>query len=525
MVQNEEGLADPLLHMVRNSVDHGVEIRADCEAAGMPTLGTIRLSASHVRGNILVELADDGMCWALFPLTPASQLCQGEHVKTPASPFKFLAGGQKAPKQFSSSSMPCAASILSTTGPLVFLRRARLIIAALTAGFCYLVSTAHADWTHYRGPTSNGVSAEKLPALIPKDGPRLLWKESVGTGASSVTVSGDRAFTMGNVDNKDVVWCLDAKSGSVLWKHEYAVDMDKRMFEGGTAATPTVDGNRVYSVSHLGDLYCLDAATGKVVWYKHFVKDFGGKPPKWGFAGSPAVEGNLVLVDVGGAGSSTVALDKATGATVWKSGDDEAGYASPIVATIAGKKTVVVFKATDFVGLDLKDGKELWRCPWKTSYNVNAATPLVIGDKIFISSGYGAGCALFEVKGPSVLELWKNKNLKSHMNSPTVFQSAVFGVDGQGGATAPLTCLDLASGAVKWQEKSVNGGALVVADGKLICLTEKGELVICEASAVGFKPISRTQVLGKRNWVQPTFANGRIFCRNNDGDLVALELR
>ena len=411
------------------------------------------------------------------------------------------------------------------TRPLFSARRNPLIVAALAAGFCHLVSTARADWTHYRGPTSNGVSADKLTAAIPKDGPKQIWKASVGTGTSSVTVSGERVFTMGNTGGKDVVWCLDAKAGSVVWKHEYPLDLDKRMFEGGTAATPTVDGNRVYSVSHQGDLFCLDAATGKPVWYKHYQKDFGGKRPQWGFAGSPTVEGNLVLLDVGGPGASTVALDKATGATVWKSGDDKAGYASPVVATIAGKKTAVMLKAGHLVGLDLASGKELWRAAWKTDYDVNAATPLVVGDKVFVSSGYGSGCGLFEVTGGGVSERWRNKNIKSHINSPVVFQGHIYGFDGQAGSGGSLTCIDLASGAVKWQEKSVAGGSLVLADGKLICLTEKGELVIGEASPGGFKPLARSQVLGKRCWVQPTYANGRIFCRNNDGDLVALELK
>lgn len=399
-----------------------------------------------------------------------------------------------------------------------------LLLAALAAGFCHLVSTASADWTHYRGPTAHGVSAEKLPAL-PAGGPRQIWKAAVGTGTSSVTVGGERVFTMGNTGAKDIVWCLDAKSGAVVWKHEYPLNLDKRMFEGGTAATPTLDGNRVYTVSHQGDLFCLDAATGKPVWYKHYQKDFGGKRPQWGFAGSPTIEENLVLLDVGGSGASTVALDKATGATVWKSGDDAAGYASPVVATVAGKRTVVMFKAGHLVGLDLASGKELWRGAWKTDYDVNAATPLVAGDTVFVSSGYGAGCALFEIAAGGAKERWRNKHIKSHINSPALFQGHAYGIDGQTGPGSPLTCIDLATGAVKWQEKTVGGGSLVVADGKLICLTEKGELVIGEAAPAGFKALSRSQVLGRRCWVQPTCANGRIFCRNNEGDLVALELK
>ena len=393
----------------------------------------------------------------------------------------------------------------------------------LAAGICHLVSTVSADWTHYRGPGAHGVSSEKMPAL-PAGGPQQIWTAKVGTGTSSVTVSGERVFTMGNTDGKDVVWCLNAKTGSVVWKHEYPLDLDKRMFEGGTAATPTLDGNRVYTVSHQGDLFCLDATTGKPVWAKHYQKDFGGKRPQWGFAGSPTVEGNLLLLEVGGNGASTVALDKATGATVWKSGDDAAGYASPVVATIAGKRTVVMFKAEHVVGLDLA-GRELWRTPWKTSYDVNAATPMVSGDKVFVSSGYGSGGALFEIGAGGATERWRNKGLKAQMNTPALFQGHVYGIDGQAGPGSPLTCLDLATGATKWLEKSVGGGAAVVADEKLICLTEKGELVIALASPSGFKALSRTQVLGKRCWVQPTYAAGRIFCRNNEGDLVALELK
>ncbi|MGB8169662.1 MAG: PQQ-binding-like beta-propeller repeat protein [Chthoniobacteraceae bacterium] len=383
--------------------------------------------------------------------------------------------------------------------------------------------SARADWLSYRGPNANGASVEKgVSGKFPLDGPRVLWKTNVGVGTSSVTVSGERAYTMGNTKNFDHVFCFDAKTGAQVWKHEYPLDLDKRMFEGGTAATPTIDGDRVYSVSHQGDLFCLDAATGKKIWYKHYQQDLGGKRPQWGFAGSPTIEGNLVIVDVGGKGSSTVALDKSSGSLVWKSGDDEAGYASPVVATIGGKRTVVMFKGTALVGLDVKDGRELWRTPWKTNYEVNAATPLVVGDRIFISSGYGSGCALIEISGGKAVEKWRNKNLKAHINSPVYSKGYVYGIDDQASNRAPLVCLDFATGAVKWSQRGI-GGALVAADGKLIILSESGELIIADESSSGFRPLSRAQVLPKRCWVQPTFANGRIFCRNNEGQLVCVD--
>jgi hypothetical protein len=394
----------------------------------------------------------------------------------------------------------------------------RLLFAALTAGS---LLTARADWTSYRGPQQNGVSSEKL--TIPTGELRTLWKASVGTGTSSIVVSGEHAFTMGNVRNKDTVWCFDAATGREVWKHEYRLGGDPRMFEGGTAATPTIDGQRVYTVSHQGDLFCLDAATGRPVWYKHYQQDFKGKRPQWGYAGSPLIEGNLLILDVGARGASTVALDKTTGKTVWQSGDDDAGYASPIAADLAGRRTLVLLKATALVGLDAATGRELWRTDWKTSYDVNAATPIVIGsNRIFVSSGYGHGGALFEI-GKTVTKRWENKNLRAQINTPVVWQGAIYGIDGDASPKAPLVCLDLETGKGRWEEK-VGGGSLVLVDGKLVVFTEQGELQIGEASPAGFKATFSQQVLGKRCWVQPTVANGRVYCRNNVGDLAVLAL-
>jgi outer membrane protein assembly factor BamB len=295
------------------------------------------------------------------------------------------------------------------------------------------------------------------------------------------------------------------------------------MFEGGPRSTPTLDGGRVYTISHQGDLWCLDAATGKKVWYKHYQKDFGGRRPEWGYAGSPTVEGKMLLLDVGGKGSSTVALDKTNGNVIWKAGDDEAGYGSPVVATIGGKRSIVVFKASHLVGLDAATGRELWRTEWKTSYDVNAATPVIIGDRILISSGYNHGAALYAINSGKVSLVWSNKKLRSHFNSPVVVDGEIYGIDGDAGG-GNLVCLDLATGEQKWIEKSAKGGSLICADGKLIVLTEKGELIIADASPSGFHAISRASVLSKRCWVQPTLVNGRLFVRNNAGDLACLDL-
>ena len=151
---------------------------------------------------------------------------------------------------------------------------------------------------------------------------------------------------------KDIVHCYDAKTGQEIWHHEYPMSVDPKLFEGGPRSTPVLDGGHLYAVSHEGDLWCLDAATGKKVWYKHYQQDFGGRRPDWGYAGSPLVNGNAVYCDMGGQGSSTVALEKATGKLLWKSGSDAAGYGTPLAATFGGKETLVVFKADAVVGYD-----------------------------------------------------------------------------------------------------------------------------------------------------------------------------
>ncbi len=387
-----------------------------------------------------------------------------------------------------------------------------------------LATAGRADWTHYRGPTQNGVSPETGWA-VPAGPPKQLWKANVGKGTSSVTTAGGRVFTMGNVGDKDVVYCLDAKSGKVLWKHDYPMSVDPKLFEGGPRSTPVIDGNRVYALSHQGDLWCLDAGTGRKVWYKHYQQDFSGSRPDWGYSGSPLVAGNLLLCDVGGSGTSTVALDKATGKTVWKAGSDKGGYASPVVASIGGAETILIIKAEALVACALKDGKELWRSPWKTSYDVNAATPLVIGnDRVFISSGYNTGCALLQIRGGKASVLWRNKNLRAHINTPTVFQEHIYGIDGDTGG-GNLVCLNVSDGERAWIEKSVKGGAVIQSAGKLIVFAERGELVICEASPAGFRALLRAPVLGKRCWAQPTLEAGQLYLRNNEGELVCLELK
>jgi outer membrane protein assembly factor BamB len=387
---------------------------------------------------------------------------------------------------------------------------------------CFLLPLANAvDWPQWRGINRDGISSEKIsPASWGKEGPKQLWRKEVGTGVSSVVVRGGRLYTMGNKGGTDVVFCLDAATGAEIWRHSYPHPLDDRQFEGGPAGTPTVDGDRVYTLSHEGDLFCLSASSGKVLWSKNLQRDFGGIRQSWGYSGSPLVDGDLVILDAGGPGASTVALDKSTGAVKWKTGSDDAGYSSPVAFTLAGIRCIAVFKAAALVGLNTANGQELWRYRWKTYADINASTPIVFGDKIFITSGYRTGCALIQVSPGKVTEIWRNKNMRSQLASPVLIQGSLYGIDGNVGA-GELRCLDFGNGQIKWRQ-NVGGGTLIAAGGYLLALSERGELVVAEASSTNYREVARAQVLGGHSWVAPAVADGKIYCKNNQGTLVCL---
>jgi len=390
-----------------------------------------------------------------------------------------------------------------------------------------VLTSSHAlagDWPHYRGPALNGSTQEAVGAF-PVGGPRELWRVQLGTGLSSVTVADGRAFSAGYQGGKEVLHCLSVANGRVLWTHSWTAKLGNYLFEGGPRATPTLDGDRVYMLGADGHVACVSAANGKPIWEKNLVSDFGGRRPEWGFSGSPTVEGKNVILDCGGKGSSTVALNKLTGELAWKSGDEEAGYGSPVTATLGGARRVLILKADALVALDTATGAETARFDWKTSWKVNAATPLLVGTRVVVSSAYNHGAGAFDFGGGNLSQAWFTKAMHAHFNSPVAHGGFVFGMDGEAGKRrAALVCLDLAGGDEKWRAKEVNNGSLIVAGDKLIIITEAGELVVAAASGAGYKELARKKVLSGRCWVQPALAGGRVFCKNNAGELAAFDL-
>ncbi|MEI6561223.1 MAG: PQQ-binding-like beta-propeller repeat protein [Verrucomicrobiota bacterium] len=374
-----------------------------------------------------------------------------------------------------------------------------------------------ADWLQWRGPNRDGISIEKNGVAA---NPKPLWKANVGTGCSSFSVVGGQVFTMGNDKDTGSVYCLDAASGKILWQHSYPSPLEPLMFEGGQCSTPTVEGDSVFALGRQGQFFCLNRATGAVVWSKDLPKDFSvASLAKWGYAGSPLVLGNKVIIEVGARGASAVALDKTNGTVLWQCGDDAQSYGSPYAFMQDGKQCVAFFNAFGLVVRDAADGREVMRYPWKTSYDVNPTTPIVADGKIFIASGYGHGAALLPLGVAVPKPIWESKEMKNHMNSCVLWQGYLYGFD-----ESALTCMEFATGTVKWQQKGLGKGALILADGKLIIQAEDGALAIAEASPEAYKELSRTPAVAKRSWVIPVLANGRIYTRNNNGEVACFDV-
>lgn len=392
-----------------------------------------------------------------------------------------------------------------------------VICLSLLFSVALAVNSGAADWPNFRGPDHNGISKEKgWSTQWPANGPKQLWKAKVGKGFASFAVSNGRVYTTGNTDDTDQVFCFDANTGKEIWKYSYSAKLDPKYYEGGTSATPTVDGDRVYTLSKQGLLHCLDAAKGTVVWSKKLTDELKAEMPTWGFAGSVLIEGDLAILNVGSAGA---VLEKKTGKVVWSSGTDASGYSTPVPINAAGERAVMLALKDTVAAVKVKDGKELWRFPWKTQHDVNAAVPILNGSHLFISSGYNHGAGLFDISAQPPKELWQNKSMRNQMASSILLDGHIYGIDDN-----QLRCLVFETGEVKWTDKVSGKGSLMMADGKLIVLSEAGELLVADATPTGFKPISRVQILSKICWAAPVLANGKIYARNGGGDVVCVDV-
>ncbi len=378
-----------------------------------------------------------------------------------------------------------------------------------------LIAQTPGDWPQWRGPNRDGISKETgLLKQWPAEGPALVWKATgAGRGYSTMSLAGGRIFTMGLRGDREYVIAFDASTGKEAWATPHGSPFLNDRGDG-PRGTPTVDGATVYALGGSGDLSALDAKTGRVIWTQNVLQKFGGSNITWGISESPLVIGEKVLVNPGGSGASIVALNKKDGSLIWKSQSDRAGYSSGIPLQIGNTTQVVFFTHTRAVGLDLKDGKLLWEYANPANKVANVATPVVRGNRVFISSDYGTGAGLVEIKADGkAQEVYFTKEMRNHHSSSILIGDHLYGF-----SSGILTAMRFDTGEVAWKDRSVGKGSLVFADGNLYAFSENGIVGLIEATPTGYREKGRFKIQQDSlpTWTHPVVAGGRLYLRDQD---------
>jgi outer membrane protein assembly factor BamB len=390
-----------------------------------------------------------------------------------------------------------------------------VICAGVFIGVSLEAVAQTASWPQWRGANRDGISKETgLLKQWPENGPPLLWTaKGAGGGYSSFSVANGRLYTMGLRGDQEHVIAFDAATGKQAWATP-AGKAFRNDRGDGPRGTPTIDGDRLYALGGSGDLSALDVKTGKVIWTMNLLEKFGGSNITWGISESPLIIGEKLLVNAGGPDASIVALNKKDGSLIWKSQSDRAGYSSGMPVQVGNTTQVVFFTNKRAIGLDLKDGKLMWDYPRAANNVANVATPIVRGNRVFISSDYGTGAGLVEIKADGqASEVYFTKDMRNHHSSSILIGDHLYGFSG-----GILTAMRFDTGEVAWKDRSVGKGSIVFADGHLYAFSENGVVGLVEATPAGYREKGRFRIQQENlpTWSHPVVAGGRLYIRDQD---------
>ena len=389
-------------------------------------------------------------------------------------------------------------------------------------------SVSGIDWPQWRGPDRTGLSNETgLMKQWPAAGPSRVWSvANLGAGYGSIAIKSDRIFGQGLKGKDSAVSSLNLADGRVVWTK--IIGPTSYNDRGpGPRSTPTVDGDRLYVLTENGDLVCLRTQDGTLVWQRNILKDFAAQNIPWLVSESPLVDANKVIVTPGGRNAGIVALDKMSGNTIWTSKDlsDEAGYSSIIAADVQGVRTLMTLTADAGVGVRASDGKLMWRHRQVANNTANITTPIFDDNKVFYSSAYGTGGALFGLRAEGgevrAQEIYFTREMQNHHGGIVLVNGYLYGFN-----NSILTCLEFATGKLMWRHRSVGKGSLTYADGNLYLLSEDNVVGLAEATPVGYRERGRFQIAdqGWPSWAHPVVSGGRLYVRNQ-GTLTSFNIQ
>jgi len=406
--------------------------------------------------------------------------------------------------------------------------------AVLILGVALVLPVCAADWPQYAGPDFNRTTPEKIRNSFPANGPKVLWRVPTTDGFSSFVVSDGKAFTQVLRDfqgaPRETLIALEAGSGKELWSAALGGVKINDGGQSGTSdnkggdgprSTPAVNGDYVYVLSARLVLSCFEAGSGKKLWAKDLIQEYAGRNVSWENAASPLIDGDLVFVGGGGPGESLLAFDRSTGHLAWKAHDERITHATPIVATFLGQRQIVFFTQSGLVAVQPQDGKLLWkhRFPYKVS---TAASPVVAGDIVYCSAGYGVGATAVKISKRAgsfkATEMWfsrGNQPVANHWSTPVCFKGHLYGMFSfKDYGSGPLKCIELATGKVKWEQPDFGAGQVILAGDTVLALSDRGELVTVETNPNQYREIARAKVVTGKCWSTPIVANGRIYVRS-----------
>jgi len=348
------------------------------------------------------------------------------------------------------------------------------------------------------------------------------WRVSLGNGYSSVSIVDDSAVALFGSDAGEYLAAFDTATGAENWRLRVG-DLYRDGQGDGPRSTPMIDGGRVFALGGSGDFVAADLATGRLLWRLDLAATYGGRRPRWGYSASAIMVGDQLLIEAGGSDAAIVALEPDDGTELWRALGDRPGYSTPIVAEIHGQRQVIFFTAKRALGIAPNGGDALWSFLWKTSYDVNAATPIFVApNKVLIASGYDVGGSLLRIPAPGsdaeVEAVWHSRSLKNQFSSSVVVGDYIYGFDGSN-----LVCLDLATGERLWRARGFSHGSLLYADGHLVVLGEHGALALVRAAPGEYQEIARQQVFDSKTWTPPSLSRHTLYVRD-EHELVALEL-
>jgi len=406
---------------------------------------------------------------------------------------------------------------------------------------CLFVLPALAgDWPRFLGPSGDGKSTETgLDLAWPATGPPLVWEIEVGDGYTMPAIADGKLFEFDRREDRARLTCRVAATGKEIWRQEYPTDYeDLYGYSTGPRGTPVIDGDRIYTYGVEGKLRCHAVKDGKLLWEVDTVKKFGVVQNFFGVGSTPIIEGDLLIAMVGGspddspgiqsgdvksAGTAIVAFDKKTGEVRYATGDDLASYASPVLTTIEGRRWGLMFARGGLFGFDPKNGKIDFHFPWRSKVleSVNAANPVVAGDRVLISETYGPGSALIRVKPGGYTLVRKDpprdKSLASHWATPILHDGTIYGCSGRNSGDAELRAIDFDDGKVAWSKPGLGRVTMIHVQGHLIVLGERGRLFVVEATPAGYTEVSATEPLVTYPaWNPPVLVNGLLFVRGAD---------